>query len=80
MGLAIWAAAATEDGRKLKAGEAGLLAVVSTHPQTSLGLEPFYYYYSTTVVATTVTTSMVNPAAASIHRQQPSTYHVPVTV
>lgn len=48
VGPAIWATAAIKDGRKLKAGEAGLLAVVSTHPQTSLGLEPFlllHYYY-----------------------------------
>ena len=70
VGLAIWAAAATEDGKKLKAGEAGVLVVVSTHPQTSLGLEPFYYYDSTTItsaatiVATTITISIVNTAAA----------------
>lgn len=48
VGPAIWIGAAIKDGRKLKAGEAGLLAEVSTHPQTNLGLEPFlllHYYY-----------------------------------
>lgn len=41
VGPAMWATAAIKDGRKLKAGEAGLLPAVSTHPQTGLGLELF---------------------------------------
>lgn len=38
-GPTTWAAATILDGRKLKAEETGVLALVPTHPLTSLGLD-----------------------------------------
>ena len=84
VGPAIWATAAIKDGRKLKAGEAGLLAAVSTHPRRAWAWNPsccsITIISAATLVATIITNSIVNIAVTSIHRQQQRTYHSPASV